>query len=64
MVVATVSVIPLAADRSGMMCVHVDFAGTDNRFYSSHSKGHVFSSHPAPHRKFKYASWFAHKYIN
>ena len=45
-----------------MMCVPMDFAGTDNRFYSSHSKGHIFSSHPAPHGKFKYAPWFT--YIN
>ena len=43
-----------------MMCVAMDFAGTDNRFYSSHSKGHVFSSHPTPQRKFKYGPWFTH----
>ena len=36
-----------------MMCVPMDFAGTGNRFYSSHSEGHVFSSRPAPHRKLK-----------
>ena len=35
------------------MCVRMDFAGTDNRFYSSHSEGHVFSPHSEPHRKLK-----------
>ena len=42
MAVATVLVIPCAADRYGMMCVPMDFAGTDNRFYSSHYEGHFF----------------------
>ena len=31
----------------------MDFAGTDNRFYSSHSECHVFLPHRAPHRKLK-----------
>ena len=30
------------------MCVAMD---VDNRFYSSHSKRHVFSPHPVPHPK-------------
>ena len=33
------------------MCVAMDVAGTDNRFYSSHSERHVFSPHPVPHWK-------------
>ena len=40
----------------------MDFAGTDNRFYSSHSECHVFSPHRAPHRpQVKEATWFTHK---
>ena len=31
----------------------MDFAGPGNRFYSSHSEGHVFSPHRAPHKKLK-----------
>ena len=46
------------------MCVPVDFTGTDNRFYSSHSEGHVFSPHPAPHRKLKMLHGLHIKYIN
>ena len=39
-----------------MRCVF--FAGTDNRFYSSHSEGHVFSLLAVP--EIKDTPWFTH----